>query len=152
MKRAMICSLMLSIFVCQANAQSAYCAKVGNDDNVKPIPEALVPEAVRLFKLSDESIEEVQESTTFRCMSGKVWLCNYGANLPCGGKANVSRISKGAIDYCKEFPGSDIVPMAATGHDTIYTWECVGKKPHIVSSTKVDSRGFEADIWKQLEQ
>ena len=148
MKRAILCSLMLLLFASQANAQSAYCAKVVNDDNVNPIPKALVPEARRLFKLSDETIGEIQESTTFRCMSRKIWLCNYGANLPCGGKANVSRVSQGAIDYCKESPGADLVPMAATGHDTIYTWKCIGRKPHIISSIKVDHRGFIADIWK----
>jgi hypothetical protein len=81
-------------------------------------------------------------------MAGKVWLCNYGANLVCG-KANVNRRSQGASEFCKENPGSDVVPMAATGHDTIYEWKCVGKKAHIVR--QIDPRGFLTGNWKQLE-
>jgi hypothetical protein len=85
-------------------------------------------------------------------MSSKVWLCNYGANLICG-KANASHVSAGATAFCKENPGSDSVPMAATGHDTIYQWECLGKEPHITGQIeKIDPRGFIAENWKQLKQ
>ena len=61
------------------------------------------------------------------------------------------RRSRGAEAHCKEFPGSAVVPMAATGHDTIYTWECVGKEPRITASQKVDERGFIANQWRPLD-
>ena len=35
----------------RAQDLNAYCAKVGNDDRVKPIPAAMVPAARRLFNL-----------------------------------------------------------------------------------------------------
>jgi len=130
---------------------NAFCASAGNDDRVKPIPSELVPAARHLFELTSNSAARVQESTVFRCMSAKVWLCNHGANLLCA-KADVSRVSKGAEAYCRESPGSDLVPMVATGHATIYTWRCLGRKPRIIESRDVDARGFIAKQWRPLEQ
>jgi hypothetical protein len=141
-------------YVTAVRAQSvdAYCAKMGDDDRVKAIPPGLVPRASKLFgSSSDGSGAWVQKNTVFRCMSGQVWLCNYGANLTCA-KADVSRVSKGAEAYCKENPGSDLVPMAATGHATIHTWECVGRKARIKSSEKLDPRGFIANQWERSAQ
>ena len=110
----------------------AYCANVGDDGGVKTIPAGLVAQARKLFfkPFSAVSDAEVRDSTSFRCMSGEIWLCNYGANLVCD-KANVSRESAGATASCKENLGSDSVPMAATGHDTIYSWKCAGYKAHL---------------------
>jgi len=83
-------------------------------------------------------------------MDGAVWLCNYGANLICA-KADLSRASPGAESYCKDNLGSEVVPMAATGHATIYSWECIGNKARIKSgSVPVDPRGFIANQWKRL--
>jgi hypothetical protein len=135
------------------NAQ-AYCAKVGDDDSVKTIPAGLIPQARKLFFHPSSAVSdaEIRDSTSFRCMSGKIWLCNYGANLVCG-KANVSRESTGAMAFCKENSGSDSVPMAATGHDTIYSWKCAGNKARIARQTlTVDPRGFIAENWKRIKQ
>ena len=127
-----------------------YCASVGTDDDVRPIAPGLVPQALRMFYLRPVDPEQVRRSTVYRCMDAAVWLCNYGANLVCA-KADVSRVSRGAERYCRENPGSDVVPMAATGHATIYSWECVGAETRIKSgSLSVDSRGFIADQWKRL--
>jgi hypothetical protein len=84
-------------------------------------------------------------------MAGKVWLCNTGANLVCK-KADTSRTSAGATDFCKQNPGSDVVPMAATGHGTIYEWTCQGKTAVISKQVEtVDPRGFITENWKQLD-
>lgn len=130
----------------------ALCTRVTNDDRVRPIPITLVPAARRLFSFSADAPDKyIQKSTSFRCMAGKVWLCNTGANLVCG-KADTSRTSAGAADFCKQNPGSDVVPMAATGHDTIYEWKCVGTKAVISKQVEtVDPRGFLTENWKQLE-
>ncbi|MCI0598917.1 MAG: hypothetical protein L0Y50_01095 [Beijerinckiaceae bacterium] len=137
-----------------AHAQNvqALCAGKGDDDRLSGIPVSLVSQARQLFGLSPDTPNAyVRKSTSFRCMNGKVWLCNYGANLVCG-KANASRTSQGAARFCKENPGSDVVPMAATGHDTIYEWKCAGKEARISRQTEtVDARGFLAGNWKQLE-
>ncbi|MGC2050146.1 MAG: hypothetical protein WA636_01490, partial [Methylovirgula sp.] len=54
-----------------------------------------------------------------------VLLCTIGANLPCG-KANTSTELPGVNDWCRQNPNSDFIPMAVTGHDTIYEWHCAG--------------------------
>jgi hypothetical protein len=127
-----------------------YCASVGTDDQVRPIPPALVHQALQLFYLQPVDPQQVRRSTVYRCMDGAVRLCNYGANLVCA-KADVARVSRGAERYCRENPGSGVVPMAATGHATIYSWECVGNKARIKGgSVPVDRRGFIADQWKRL--
>lgn len=129
-----------------------YCASVGTDDQVRAIPPGLVPQALQLFYLRPVDPQQVRRSTVYRCMNGAVWLCNYGANLVCA-KADVSRVSGGAERYCRENPGSDMVPMAATGHATIYSWQCVGNKAQIKgSAVSLDRRGFIANQWKRLEE
>ena len=142
------------VFCTPASAQDiqAYCAKLGNDDRVQPVPDALLPNAGGMFDVpADQAASYVQATTSVRCMDGAVWLCNYGANLICE-KADVSRNSPGADRFCKQNPDSIGVPMSATGHATVYDWKCVGRKARIIGQTvKVDGRGFIAENWKQLE-
>jgi hypothetical protein len=131
-----------------AEAASPLCARKGNVDKLEPIPGSLVPAAARLFGVTDPAA--VQSSTVYRCMGGRVWLCNHGANLVCG-KANTSRSNPGVENWCRENPNAAEVPMAATGHDTIYSWRCVRGKPRLAGTiAKVDARGFLADNWKLL--
>ncbi len=94
-------------------------------------------------------IEET--SASFEARSApRSYPTNYGANLICA-KADVARSSTGTERYCRENPGSDVVPMSATGHATIYSWECIGNKARIKSgSVPVDIRGFIANQWKRL--
>jgi hypothetical protein len=69
---------------------------------VRPIPITLTPVARELFSFSADAPDKyVQKSSSFRCMGGNVWLCNTGANLVCG-KANTSRSSAGASDFCQQ--------------------------------------------------
>ena len=135
----------------RAQDLNAYCAKAGNDDRVKPIPAALLPAARRVFNLeSADDADFVLRSTVYRCMSGSVWLCNHGANIPCT-KADLRRMPPSVATYCKENPNEAFVPMVVTGHDTIHSWECVGGKARIKQSQKVDPRGFAADQWRRLQ-
>jgi hypothetical protein len=143
-------ALPMAMTAVTAQDLSALCASVGDDDRVMPIPAALVPEARRLFGGGpDRPDAALQASTVFRCMSGQVWLCNRGANLTCA-KGDIRRVSTGAIAWCKNHPGSDVVPMVATGHATIHTWTCVGSEARIASSEKLDARGFIAAQWTPL--
>lgn len=130
----------------------ALCARIGTDDRLRGIPPALVGKARQIFSFSPVTPSAyVKKSTLFRCMDGKAWLCNYGANLVCG-QANASRHSQGAAHFCQENPGSVSVPMAATGHDTIYEWKCAGTKAQISRQVEaLDARGFLAGNWKQLD-
>jgi hypothetical protein len=158
MLRSMLAALLASgvgsVSLAAARAQdlSARCASVGNDDRVKPIPAELVPAARQALGLgATASAASLQAGSVFRCMSGKVWLCNHGANLTCA-KGDVSRVSKGATAWCKDHPGADVVPMVATGHATIHTWTCVGSAARIKQSEKLDARGFIANQWAPLEK
>ena len=154
MLAALAALLVGSVPLSAARAQdlSAHCASVGNDDRVQPIPAGLVPAARQALGVSsDESDAALRAGAVYRCMSGKVWLCNHGANLTCA-KGDVSRVSKGATAWCKDHPGDDVVPMVATGHATIHTWTCVGSAARIRQSEKLDARGFIANQWAPLEK
>ena len=89
----------------QASAQDvqALCAKLGNNDKIKTIPASLVPKARQLFSISNTPAGFIRKTTSFRCMGGKAWLCNTGANLDCG-KANTSRNSPGATGLLQAKP------------------------------------------------
>jgi hypothetical protein len=154
MLAALVALLVGSVATATARAQdlSAHCASVRNGDRVKPIPEELVPAARRALGLgSAESDASLQASAVYRCMSGKVWLCNQGANLTCA-KGDISRVSKGATAWCKDHPGAGIVPMVATGHATIHTWTCVGSAARIKQSEKLDARGSICNQWARMEK
>jgi len=105
-----------------------YCQKVDNDDRVRSIPSDLLPYARRLYPYYENDVDDyLLGSTVYRCMNGEVFLCNYGANIPCT-KADLSRHLASVDAYCKEVRNDNFVPMAATGHATIYTWRCVDGK------------------------
>lgn len=142
----------MSCSLASAQDLQVYCARVGDDDRVKPVPDRLLPNARRMFDLPTEAEDSyVQATTSARCMKGAVWLCSYGANLVCE-KADVSRDSPGAERFCRQNPNAIGVPMSATGHATVYDWKCVGKKARITGQiAEVDARGFIAGNWKQLE-
>jgi len=126
-----------------------FCAAAGDDDRTRPIPATLAPDAMRLFDFPAQALDFVRRGTVYRCMDGAVWLCNHGANLSCA-KGDASRASQGAGNFCRQNPDASIVPMAATGHETIFTWKCVGTAPQIASAEKTDARGFIASQWKRL--
>lgn len=138
-----------------------YCAAVGTADK----PDARytgvqVPdEVINGFKkaagleASTEPMDLLRKTTIWRCMGGKVYACNFGANLPCDSKANTSRTpTQGMMDYCKANPNSDFLPMAVTGHDTIYSWHCVNEQPEVMQQVgQVDAAGYVQQIWYALQ-
>jgi hypothetical protein len=85
-----------------------------------------------------------------RCVGRKAMGCYTGANLNCF-KADTRRSIPAATAWCRDNPGSQGIPMSATGHATIYDWSCKGRRAvagKIVST--VDPQGYEADNWKEL--
>jgi len=135
----------------QTESARTYCARVGNDDQLRPLRSDFVADARRLFEIGlDLPTEFVATSTFVRCMNGNVWLCYVGANLACG-KADVSRNSAGADAFCERNPDSTGVPMSATGHAALFSWKCVGSEAKIDRQIeRTDPRGFLADNWKEL--
>lgn len=135
----------------RAASPQEFCQAAGTDDALRPIPDSLVPAAVRLFGLSAMPTEAVRNGTYFRCFEGHVFVCNVGANLPCG-KADTRSELAGANDWCMKNPDSDFIPMYVTGHDTIYGWRCKGTSAVTTGQVfHVDPRGFVAEMWKEVD-
>jgi hypothetical protein len=135
----------------RAASPFAYCRQAGTDDTLREIPASLVPTAVRLFGLSHMPTAIVQHGTYYRCFDSRVFICNVGANLPCG-KADTSQNLPPANAWCADNPNSPFIPMYVTGHDTIYDWRCTGTK---ATPTKTifhtDPSGFVAEMWKEAD-
>src|SRR4051794_15746773 len=109
----------LGLAACLAGAARAetparVCARMHTDDTTRPGPASLVPAINRLFAMR-MTADVAVATTVYRCMDGHVRVCTTGANLPCG-KANTSRTSTGAAEWCRSNPNADYVPAYAAGH------------------------------------
>lgn len=139
----------------------AYCAAVGQID--KPdarytgpqMTDALFQDYLKAAGLnaSTEYPEAFKKMTIWRCMSHKVYACNFGANIPCDSKANTDKTpTQAMLDFCKSNPGSDFIPMAVTGHNVIYDWHCVNGVPEIANQiSTVDEAGYQSNFWVAVE-
>ncbi len=139
----------------------AYCAAVGTIDipdmryTGPKITDAIIngyKDAAGL-QASTEPMEMFKQTTTWRCMDGKVYACNVGANLPCSSKANTDKTpSQAMLDYCKANPDADFIPESVTGHSTIYSWHCSKDTPELLDQiAQVDAAGYLANIWYPIE-
>jgi len=86
-------------------------------------------------------------------MDGKVYACNFGANIPCDSKADTNKTpTQAMLDYCKENPNVDFIPMYVTGHAVIYNWHCVKNTPEVIEQIgTVDAAGYQSVNWIVLE-
>lgn len=126
----------------------AYCARVGNDDALRSPPPSLAPAIRRLFHIRGRY---ALAATYYRCAGGDVLVCWVGANLPCG-KANTSKALPAATQWCETHANSDFIPMVVTGHDTLYSWRCIGGIAEPGRPTgELDARGFFAEYWKRVK-
>ena len=137
----------------------SYCKAIGTIDSpdtryVGPkVPEAIVQGLKKAFGAPpDGPIDVFMRGTYWRCMDGKVYSCNVGANLPCTEKADKSRTpNEGMINFCNSNPDSEIIPAYAAGRATVYDWSCNGTKPQIVKEvTQVDAEGYISNIWYEI--
>jgi hypothetical protein len=134
----------------QGESAFAYCARIGTNDDPGKVPASLIPAFVRSFHTM-MSAAEIQGNSRFRCYRGKVMGCMIGANLNCW-KADTGKRSQAGDEWCREHPNDqNPIPMAITGHSTIYDWHCSSRQavPRRQFS-KVNGRGFEAMNWKPL--
>ncbi|SDV51344.1 hypothetical protein [Chitinasiproducens palmae] len=126
------------------------CAKAGTDDRLMPLPPSWAPAARQALGLAMP--DAVMTRTTFaRCMDGTAMVCNAGANLPCG-KADKRTRRKDIAAYCADHRDAGMIPAYATGHDTPYTWRCVGTRAvaDTAHADQLDARGFFARYWQAL--
>ena len=127
-------------------AAGAYCP---NPDHATPrkVPADLMSAVATTFQIDNDA---VRKAAFVRCAGPKLIGCYIGANLDCD-KAETSRSLPGATAWCRGNPGSKIIPMSATGHDTIYEWSCKGR--HAVAGkamVTVDPQGYIADNWREI--
>jgi hypothetical protein len=126
----------------------AYCTRVGTDDQVRAAPASLAADVRRLFNVDGRF---AVRSSVYRCADGAVLVCVIGANLPCG-KANTAKELPAATQWCASHRESDFIPMVVTGHDTLYSWRCVGGKAEAGAPLgALDARGFFAQNWKRVD-
>ena len=145
MALALICALFVEPGLAADGARACAAGAVGRI--AITAPKKLEPLIAEAFGIP---AGQVRESAYVRCAGAKLMACWVGANLDCG-KANVHRSLLGATAYCRDNPGSNSIPMAATGHDTIYDWRCDGKRAVAGKANRaVDADGYIAGNWKQV--
>lgn len=139
----------------------AYCAAIRTIDSPDArytgarVPDSIIQgfKQAAGLQASTEPSDIFKQATIWRCMDGKVYACNFGANLQCDSKADTNSTPTEAMaEYCTANPGSDFVPMSVTGHATVYSWRCVLGKPQVNEQiAKVDAKGYLAQIWYPIE-
>jgi hypothetical protein len=126
-------------------AAQSFCP---NPAHTKPqkVPSDLVAAVAEAFQLDNAA----GGSAVVRCVGPKLMGCYVGANLNCD-MADTRRSLPGATAWCRDNPGSSGIPMAATGHATIYDWSCKGRQAVAGKAVMtVDSQGYVANNWKEL--
>lgn len=129
-----------------ALAADAYCP---NPEHEKPaaVPADLAAAVAKAFNIGAAAMHG---AAYVRCVGPTLMGCYVGANLVCD-KADTRRVLPGATAWCRAHPGSNFIPMAATGHATIYDWSCKGNRA-VAGKTvfTVDRQGYIADNWKTI--
>jgi hypothetical protein len=138
----------------------AYCSAVGTIDTPDslytgvPLPDSIIQGFLKAAGLQNngEPMELLQKSTIWRCMNKSVYVCNFGANLPCDSKADTDKNPTQAMqDFCKANQDAVGIPMSVTGHATIYFWGCVKNTPKLLKQIdQVDAAGYITNIWYKL--
>jgi hypothetical protein len=137
---------VLLIGVGPALAAGNYCPDPAHARPAKTPPD-LAAAVAKAFAIDEAT---ASGASFVRCAGPKLMGCYVGANLVCD-KADTRRKLPGATAWCRDNPGSAGVPMAATGHATIYEWSCKGRraiagKPVIA----VDRGGYIAENWREI--
>ncbi|MGH8274857.1 MAG: hypothetical protein ACRES9_11520 [Gammaproteobacteria bacterium] len=137
-----------------------YCRAVGTIDSPDSRysgpnpPPVVIAGLIKAFGAppSATSTQAFTHGTYWRCMGDAVYACNVGANLPCAAKANTGREpTAGEKKYCAANHDATFIPMYVTGHNTIYDWRCEKTEPVAGKRlSKVDKRGFLANIWYRI--
>lgn len=128
-------------------AAQPYCPNATHATSVK-IPADLVQAVAKTFHIDDSA---ARNASFVRCAGSKLMGCYVGANLDCD-TADTRRKLPGATAWCRTSPGSQIIPMSATGHDTIYEWTCKGGRAVTAKAVMhVDPRGYIVENWKEAQ-
>jgi hypothetical protein len=129
-----------------AIAAAPYCPNPAHARPEKAPPD-LTSALATAFNIDEAG---AREGAFVRCVGSKVMGCAVGANLVCD-KADRRRALPGATAWCRDNPDSKGIPMAATGHATIYEWSCRGRRA-VAGRTvlTVDPDGYIAENWREI--
>ncbi len=116
------------------------------------MPDSIVLGMIEQKIVSNDTPQEFQTRAVWRCMNTSVWVCHYGANLPCLEKADTTQEPNLDMEtYCQANPTSDFIPASVTGRATVYEWRCKDGKPKVVQQYfTVDPQGYLAEFWYEL--
>jgi hypothetical protein len=138
----------------------AYCTAVGTIDapdsryTGDPISLMIIQGYLKAAGVENngEPLQILKKSTIWRCMNKAVYVCNFGANLPCDSKADTDKNPTQPMqDFCKANPTADFIPMSVTGHTTIYSWGCADNTPKLLKQLdQPDAAGYLSRIWYRL--
>jgi hypothetical protein len=145
-----LCSFCSSPLIAQTYRNPvAYCRAVGTID--KPDSRYVGPK-LPAWMAKELNMQPSQGSLMeWRCADKAVLACVYGANIPCGSKAQTSQTPTSAIvDFCRQNPNANFVPMVVTGHETSISWGCHGSNPVVINSSPVDAQGYTKAYWKAV--
>lgn len=88
---------------------------------------------------------EAVEASSWRCLDGRVLLCQNSADGDSCSKKDSSRVPNIDIRESCEENGSVSSAVAAYSAST---WRCENKRPVIVRTWRLDKRGFMAEMWR----
>lgn len=90
----------------------------------------------------------IQQNAIGRGMNHQVWVCHFGANIPCATKAESSHAPSAAMnDFCKTNATTDSIPAVAT----VYNWICKDGKALVEEQVlTVDPQKYAAEFWYEL--
>lgn len=130
-------------------ARAQVCRAGETDAATRPIPASVAPAIIATFRANMTSAQVIRNGV-MRCVDGHLMACLTGANLNCG-KADTSKVNRGATEWCRSHPDADFVPAFASGHQTIYDWRCDGGQPVIARQVgHVDKGGYVIEHWKRV--
>lgn len=135
-----------------------YCAAVGTSDapDVRytgpSLPASIVKGMIEQGIITADMPAEFQKHAVWRCMDSRVWVCHFGANIPCQEKADTSRTPTAEMEnFCQANHDAIGIPAAVTGRATVYEWKCNSSKAEATRQlTQVDPQGYLAIFWHEL--
>lgn len=136
----------------------AYCAAVGTIDapderySGSAVPDAIVQGMIRQGIVAADAPLDFQQNAVWRCVNSRVWVCHFGANLPCLEKADTSQVPTSEMEaFCQANPTADSIPAAVTGRATVYEWGCQNGNPEAIRQIfTADAQGYLAEFWYEL--
>ena len=147
-------SVVIASVAVPARSQSytsplTYCGAVGTID--KPDGRYTGPKLPRWMARKLNLNSGDADKMEWRCANGAVLACLYGANIPCGSKANTNAQPTAAVrDYCRENPDASDIPKVVTGHETNVSWACRRGQPYVTGSAELDAQGYVKAYWQPV--